>query len=113
MPFIDNKVTVTIDDQTKELLKSQLGQAISILHKPESYLMVGIKDDYDLYFAGQKLDKGAFVSVACYGQPTSADTARMTQRICEIYKVLLDIPGDHIYITYQGIKDWGWDGFNF
>lgn len=113
MPFIDSKITVSVDDATKEAIKSELGKAISILHKPESYLMVGIKDEYDLYFAGKKLDKGAFVSVQCYGKPSAADTDRMTARICEIYQDLLGIPGSNIYITYQGIGDWGWNGSNF
>ena len=47
MPFIDSKITVPVSDEKKEKIKSEIGKAISILHKPESYLMVGINDNYD------------------------------------------------------------------
>ena len=57
MPFIDSKLTVKVDDDKKEALKAKLGQAIGILGKTESYLMVGFEDDYTLYMGGKKLDK--------------------------------------------------------
>ena len=44
MPFIDSKLTVKVDDDKKEALKAKLGQAIGILGKTESYLMVGFED---------------------------------------------------------------------
>lgn len=47
MPFIDSKIKVPISAEKKEIIKSELGKAISILHKPESYLMVGINDNYE------------------------------------------------------------------
>ena len=56
---IDSKLTVKVDDDKKEALKAKLGQAIGILGKTESYLMVGFEDDYTLYMGGKKLDKGA------------------------------------------------------
>lgn len=113
MPFIDSKIVGEVTDIQKESIKTRLGQAVSLLHKTESYLMVGIKDNYDLYFAGKQLDKGAFVSVNLYGQPSSSDCDKMTGEICKIYKEELDIPGENIYITYQGYKDWGWNSHNF
>ena len=113
MPFIDNKVTLKMSDTQKDNLKKKLGQAISTLHKPESYLMVGIADDYDLYFAGKKLQEGAYVSVSLFGNASSSDYEKMTAKICEIYKEELGIPGEDIYVTYHGVNDWGWDGRNF
>lgn len=55
MPFIDCKISKKITDEKKEVLKSELGKNISLMHKPESYLMVGIVDNYSLYFAGKRL----------------------------------------------------------
>ena len=49
MPFIDSKITVKVPEEKKEAIKTQLGQAISILSKPESFLMVGFEDEYCLY----------------------------------------------------------------
>jgi hypothetical protein len=63
MPFIDSKVTVSLTDDKKEQIKARFGQAVSLLNKTETYLMVGFDDNYSLYMGGKKLDKGAYVSV--------------------------------------------------
>lgn len=113
MPFIDSKVSVKLSDEQRETLKSRLGKAIGILGKPESYLMVGLEDDYDLYFGGNKLEKGAYVSVSLLGDTKPAACGKMTEEICNIYDELFGIPGSNIYVTYHGVHDWGWDGRNF
>ncbi|MCQ2457652.1 MAG: phenylpyruvate tautomerase MIF-related protein [Clostridia bacterium] len=113
MPFIDSKVTVKMTDAQKEEVKSALGAALPVLHKPESYLMVGIEDGYDLWFAGKRLEKGAYVSVSLFGEAGSDAYNRMTAEICRIYGEVLGIPGNRIYVTYHGVNDWGWNGSNF
>ncbi len=113
MPFINSKVTVKISDEKRESIKTKLGQAASIIGKPESFLMVGFEDEYCLYFAGEKLEKGAFVSVDLLGSGNSASFEKMTARICEIYAEELGIPGNHIYVEYRTTNDWGWNGRNF
>ncbi|MCH5210106.1 MAG: hypothetical protein J1F01_03980 [Oscillospiraceae bacterium] len=113
MPFIDSKVTVSITPEQKEKIKSELGKAITTLHKTESFLMVGIEDKYDLWMAGKKLDKGAYVSVSLFGNAASSDYDKMTALICDIYGNELGIPGDAVYVTYHPISDWGWNGRNF
>ena len=64
MPFIDSKITVSLTPEKEEAVKTKLGEAIQILNKSETYLMVGFEDNYDLYMGGSKLDKGAYVSVS-------------------------------------------------
>ncbi len=113
MPFIDCKITEKLTDDKKEKIKSALGRSISILHKPESYLMVGISDGYDLFFSGKKLLKGAYVGIKLFGKLSSADCEKMTAAVCDILSAELGIDGSAIYVTYQGIDDWGWNGGNF
>lgn len=113
MPFIDSKITVPVSQEKKESIKAKLGKAVSILHKPESYLMVGIDDNYDLWFAGKKLEKGAFVSVSVFGDVSSSDSGKMTEAICSILNEELGIPGDKVYVKYLGTNNWGWNGNNF
>ena len=113
MPFIDSKLTVKLSEEKKEALKTKLGKAISLMHKGESYLMVGIQDGYDLWFGGKRLQKGAFVSVSVLGAVAADDSQKMTAEICRILKDELDIPGDAVYVKYAGYKDWGWNGGNF
>lgn len=113
MPFIDSKITVPVPQEKRETLKSELGKAVSILSKPESFLMVGFEDNYDLYMGGKKLEKGAYVAVSLFGNASKAAYEKMTARICELYEKELGIPGNAVYVTYQGINDWGWNGSNF
>lgn len=113
MPFIDSKLTVPVTEEQKEKIKSELGKAITILHKTETYLMVGIEYNYDLWLAGKKLDKGACVSVSLFGGASASDYDNMTAKICEIYERELSIPGNAVYVTYHPITDWGWNGHNF
>ena len=113
MPFIDSKITGTVSEEKKEAIKTRLGQAISILNKSETYLMVGFEDNYDLFMAGQKLEKGAYVSVSLFGNASSDAYDKMTAKICEILADELAIRGDKVYVTYHGVNDWGWNGSNF
>ncbi|MDD6194565.1 MAG: phenylpyruvate tautomerase MIF-related protein [Lachnospiraceae bacterium] len=113
MPFIDSKITMPVSQDKKERIKTKLGQAVSLLNKTETYLMVGFDDNYDLYMGGKKLDNGAYVSVSLFGNATSDAYDRMTGAICDILSQELGIPGDKVYVTYHGVNDWGWNGSNF
>lgn len=113
MPFIDSKISVPVSEEKKELIKTELGKAISILHKSETYLMVGLQDKYDLWMAGKKLDKGAYVSVSLFGQAAPADYEKLTGVICKLYEKELGIPQSSVYVTYHPVADWGWNGANF
>lgn len=113
MPMINSKITVNVPQEKRDVLKSEIGKAISVMGKPESYLMLGFEDNYDLYFGGKKLEKGAFISVEVLGEVNAADSQKMSAKLCEIFQKELGIPGDKIYITYSGYKNWGWNGGNF
>lgn len=113
MPFIDTKITCRVPDEKKETLKAELGRDISLLHKSETYLMVGIEDGCDLWMAGKKLDKGAYVSVSLFGKASPSDYEKMTAAICGLLERELGIPGASVYVTYHPVSDWGWNGGNF
>lgn len=113
MPFIDSKITTPVTQEKRESIKTELGKAISLLRKSETYLMVGFEDNYDLYLGGKRLEKGAYVSVSLFGNASSDAYNRMTGEICRIYEKELGIPGANVYVTYHGVNDWGWNGQNF
>lgn len=113
MPFIDCKITQKLTEEKKEALKAELGKAVPVIGKTESYLMVGISDGYDLYFAGKKMPSGAYVSVSLYGSASGNAYNKMTAAICDILKRNLGIEGSSVYVTYHGILYWGWNGGNF
>ncbi len=114
MPFINTKVTVALTEDKKEKIKSELGRAISIIPgKSESWLMVGFEDNYDLYFKGNNAAPSAFVEVKIFGSATHSAYNSLTEKICEIMSDNLAIPQDRIYVKYEEVSEWGWNGSNF
>lgn len=113
MPFIDSKISIPVSQEKREVLKAELGKAVSVMGKGESFLMLGFEDNYDLYFGGKKLEKGAYVSVSLLGNASRSAYESMTERVCQIFEKELGIPGTGIYVTYHGINDWGYNGRNF
>ena len=113
MPMIKVETTVSLSEEKRDVLKAELGKAISIMGKPESYLMINLVDDQDLYFAGKKMDKGAFVEVKALGNIDAGQSDKMTAKVCEILNTQLGIPGDAVYVAYFGTSNWGWNGRNF
>ena len=114
MPFINSKVTVSLSDAERDTLKAKLGQAISLVPgKSEAWLMVGFEDKCSLYFKGKKEPKLAFVEVKIFGGTTDEAYDKLTARLCQIYEEVLGIPQDKIYIKYEEVEHWGWNGANF
>lgn len=115
MPFVDAKITVPVTEVQRDAIKSGLGTAISAFGKNETWLMVGIDDEYSLWLGGEKLERGAFVSVSLIGDTSDEGCRLFTQRICDLFETVLDIPGDAVYVTYHPMMRtrWGWNGSTF
>ncbi len=114
MPFINSKVTVKMSEEKKESIKAKLGDAIALIPgKSENWLMVGFDDCYDLYFQGNKNGESAFVEVAVYGSASASAYNALTGAICEIFESELSIPKNRIYVKYEEVSNWGWNGANF
>lgn len=114
MPFINSKVSVKMSEAQETEIKSLLGQAItSIPGKSEAWLMLGFEDEYKLYFRGDNSQPTAFVEVSVFGQENPAAFDKLTGQICEIFGNVLGIAADHIYVKYQAVSNWGWNGGNF
>lgn len=114
MPFIDAKVSVALTKEKKEKLKEKLGQAITCIPgKSESWLMVGLTDSCELYFQGNQNGPTGFVDVKIFGSAPDEAYEKMTAELGEIFEEELGIPKDRLYVTYQTISQWGWNGGNF
>lgn len=114
MPFIDSKVSVKISKEQEIELKTRLGKAIeTIPGKSESWLMTGFQDEYHLYFRGDDSVPSAFVEVKVFGSENKAAFSQMTAKVCDIFESVLGIPADHIYVKYEAVTNWGWNGGNF
>lgn len=113
MPFINSKVSIAISNEQEEKLKSRLGKAVSLIPgKSEAWLMTGFEDDYHLYFRGDNSQPMAFIEVKTFGKENASAFDALTAEICKIFNEELGIAPDHIYIKYEAVANWGWNGGN-
>jgi phenylpyruvate tautomerase PptA (4-oxalocrotonate tautomerase family) len=114
MPFINSKVSVSMTEDKKETIKKALGEAIQIIPgKSENWLMVGFEDNYTLYFQGTNEEPAAFVEVKIFGKASHECYNRLTEKISALYNAELGIPKNRIYVKYEEVSEWGWNGCNF
>ncbi len=114
MPYINSKVNTIITKEQEVQIKEKLGQAISLIPgKSESWLMVGFEPETTLYFRGDGSEKIAFVEVSVFGKENPDAFSELTGAICNIYQEVLGISPDKVYVKYQAVSNWGWNGANF
>ncbi len=112
MPFINVKTNCKIEKECAENIKSKLGIAIAAIPgKSEGWLMVGLEDDYKLYFRGTD-EPAAMVEVTIYGSASSNALTVLTSNITGILTDMLKISSDRIYVSYMNTDNWGWNGSN-
>ena len=114
MPYINSTLTLKLTDKMKEDIKSKLGEIITeIPGKSEEWLMVGFKDDHTLFFRGDKKQKAAFVEIKIFGTADRKHKEAITSKVSSLFEEELNIPKDSIYIIFDEVKDWGWNGNMF
>ena len=114
MPMISTKTNVTISPEQELTLKSRLGEAISILSgKSERWLMLSFEDKCHLYFQGNNSNPIAYVEVKVFGRIDYSQSNKLTEKICEIFGEVLNIDASNVYIKYEEVEMWGWNGGNF
>ncbi|HWT77116.1 MAG TPA: phenylpyruvate tautomerase MIF-related protein [Mobilitalea sp.] len=114
MPYISTKTTVTISPDKRESIKKKLGKAIELIPgKSESWLMLSFDDNSSMYFKGSNDKPLAYVEVKIFGSAAKAAYDKLTKAITEILNEELEIRPDCIYVKYEEVSTWGWNGSNF
>ena len=113
MPFIDTKTNVNITKAQETALKEKLGRAIECFPgKTETWLMLSFEDNARMWFKGTD-GPAAMVEVELFGTADEKYYEKMTGTVCDIINGELGIPKDRIYVKYEEIDKWGWNGANF
>jgi phenylpyruvate tautomerase PptA (4-oxalocrotonate tautomerase family) len=114
MPFINTKTNVSIPRDKEESIKEKLGKAIELIPgKSEGWLMVSFEEQCTLYFKGKGDSAIAFVEVKLFGSANKGAYDKLTSAITNILNEELDIEPSQIYIKYEEVSHWGWNGSNF
>lgn len=114
MPYIEAKLSIELNDNQKDELQAKLVQAVSsAFSKPNAYIMTNIEDEKSLYMGGKKVEKGAYIEVKALGSVAKLSCQTATKEICDILTNDYGLNGAQIYITYQPVDMWGWNGSIF
>ena len=112
MPYIATTTNVTINTRKRETLKERMGKAIELIpDKTEAWLMLSFRDGVDMYFRGED-DPCAICQVKLFGTADDDNYADLTEALTDILREELDIDPDRIYVVYDEVKTWGWNGGN-
>ena len=114
MPYIEAKMSFKLEYAQKDNLHKKLEDVISgAFSKPKSYIMTSIEDATTLYMGGNRVEKGAYISVKSLGSISKSACQTATQAICNILSADLGVDTSKVYITYHPSDLWGHDGYMF
>lgn len=114
MPFINTKINTKLTKEQRDTLKTKLGQAITTIPgKSEAWLMVAFEENIPLYFKGSDEGTIAFIEVKVFGKASPSIFNTLTGKICSIYSEVLGMDPSKIYVKYEEVENWGWNGSNF
>lgn len=113
MPYIQIRTNKEITKEKEMLIKQKLGEAITIVGKSESWLMVEFVSSAKLYFKGNDNESIAFVDIKLHGSSDRDNYIELSNIICNLLKDNLDISPTNIYISYGEYSNWGWNNTNF
>ena len=112
MPFINIKTNAPFNKGRELKIKTELGEAISIIPgKSEDWLMIGL-DQQIIYFKGTN-EPTAMAEIGIYGSPDKAALDKLTAKVTDILSEQLTVKPNRIYVSYYTTPNWGWNGSNF
>jgi phenylpyruvate tautomerase PptA (4-oxalocrotonate tautomerase family) len=114
MPYFSIETNRTGDQESSpELMKKTSAFIADLLGKPESYVMISIKQGTSLIFGGS--DKpAAFVRLESIGLPRDRCT-ELSDKICSYIAEELGVPKERVFIDFKDLERnlFGWNGKTF
>lgn len=115
MPYVNNEISKKLTKTEKEEIKKGIGRILEEeIDKPEKVLMVKISDENEIWFSG-KQGEYAFIELKLLGKLELESKNRLSLRIVQLYKEVIGIEDNCIYITFDQYErsDWGYKGKTF
>ena len=66
-----------------------------------------------MYFRGKNDVPIAFIEVKIFGGASGSEYSQLTAEITKITSEVLKISPDQIYVKYEEVEYWGYNGHNF
>ena len=109
MPYINVNLSAKLTDEQKQALAQAVAQAVTEFSgkpRPE-FSMVDIEDGKSMFFCGEPLENGAYVSVGLHGRFDLAEKDAYTAAVTEVLGRQLGIPDTAVYLTISEFPTWG------
>lgn len=114
MPMVDARISVKLDESQDALVHKALTQAAATaLGKPLMYVMASVEEGADLWMGGKKLEQGAYIHVRSFGSISPDAAAAFTKQATSFLASNLGLDPSGIYVSFEGIGEWGWQGRMF
>jgi phenylpyruvate tautomerase PptA (4-oxalocrotonate tautomerase family) len=111
MPYIDVNISNKLSEKEEEVLKSKLGELISIIPgKTEDVLMIGINDGYTIYFSGQRKEKVAYVNIKLFKEAAFQHKAAFVEKVAQFLESEYGVTANNLFITFGEYDSWGVNG---
>ena len=114
MPYFSIETNQTIDQASNRgLIKKTSTFIAELLGKPESYVMIAIKPETPIIFAGSD-EPAAFVRVKSIGLPKDC-CPQLSEKICGLIERELKVPPNRVFIDFKDLERemFGWNGKTF
>ncbi len=113
MPYIETKTNLNITKQQENELKTAFGKAIELIPgKSERWLMLSFSDNERMWLAGDDAP-AAMLEVEIFGSASDSAYDALTAELTSTVSNILGISGSRVYVKYEEIAHWGWNGSNF
>ena len=114
MPYIRVRCNRPLTAETVKELQKELGKTIELFPgKTERWLMTDCEGDCALSLAGKSDQPLAMIEVELLGKSTPDAYAAVTRDLTDLMERVAGIPGKGVYVKYEEIAYWGWNGVNF
>lgn len=114
MPYCEIITSRKICSDCELLLNREIARIIEqIPGKSERWVMTHMEDEARMCFAGDGEAPSAMITVKTFGKLENTQYDMLTKELCSVVSKLLNLPTDRVYVVYQPIDTWGWNGANF
>ena len=114
MPYIRVRCNRPLSEDTVAELQKELGKSIALFPgKTERWLMTDCEGDCALSLAGKSDEPLAMIEVELLGSSAPDAYAAVTRDLTDLMERVAGIPGKGVYVKYEEIAYWGWNGANF
>lgn len=114
MPYCEILTTTKVEKAEEMKLNHEMARIIELIPgKSERWVMTHIEDEARMAFAGTNEEPAAMITVKTFGELLADQYDMLTKEICTSISTALQVPQDRLYVKYEPIYHWGWDGGNF